>query len=213
MNKYFFFFLLLLFKNIFSNLIKNCVVGNTCDGQLCSVHGNCVLNLFKFYNDTSSFLNLQSLSKRSVCQCHKGYLTYYANSYKLFGNSGDVTTNDDYNSSLILCCYKQKNQMIAFILELLFGFGFGHIYLENYYFAFGKMIINIVLIVVGGFTLFIFCSNEEDEKRKEKNFIYHPSILVIMGILIVLISLQFIDLCIIGTGYHTDGNGQTVDLW
>ena len=209
MNIFFLYILLSLFKNITSNLIKKCLVGNTCDGQLCSTHGNCILNIYKFYNNTSSNTTLNSLSKRTVCQCHKGYLTYYPNSYQLFGNSGDVAENNNYNSSLILCCYKQKLQIIAFILELFFGFGMGHFYLENYYFACGKLFINIVLLFIGGFTLFIFCSNAEDDK----NLIYHPSILVFTAIVMVILSLHFIDLVIMGVGYHTDGNGQRIDLW
>ena len=52
----------------------------------------------------------------------------------------------------------------------------GHFYLENYYFACGKLIINIVLLFIGGFTLFIFCSNADDDKK----LIYHPSIIVFM---------------------------------
>ena len=213
MNKIFKFYFLCLIKNIFSEMLSDCQIGSTCDGQLCSVHGNCALNIFNFYNNTSSNLTLDILSKKVSCYCHKGYLTYYPNSYKVFNNEND--NNDEYNnSSIILCCYKQKKQMVAFLLELIFGFGVGHFYLGNYFFAVGKLLINIILIIIGGFTLFIFCSaDDNNEKYNNSNFIYHPSINVIMLIIILLILLQFVDIFILGMGYHTDGYGQKILLW
>jgi hypothetical protein len=215
MNKIFKFYFLCLIKNIFSELLTDCKVGSLCDDQICSIHGNCALNIFNFYNNTSSNLTLNALSKKVYCICHKGYLTYYPNSFKVFSSNNDVHLFEEYNnSSIILCCYKQKKQMAAFILELIFGFGVGHFYLGNYFFAVGKLLINTVLIIIGGFTLFIFCSADDDnEKVNNKNFIYHPSINVIMGIIILLIALQFLDICFLGIGYHTDGNGQKLDLW
>ena len=102
--------------------------------------------------------------------------------------------------------------MVAFLLELIFGFGIGHFYLGNYIFAVGKLLINVGLIIIGGFTLFIFCSaDDNDEKYYNKNFIYHPSINVVMGIIILLLAFQFVDICIFGIGYHTDGYGQKMD--
>jgi hypothetical protein len=215
MNKIFKFYFLYLIKNIFSEPLNDCQIGSTCDGQICSTHGNCALNIYNFYNDTSSNLSLNIFSKKVTCYCHKGYLTYYPNSYKVFNDYKDNNLLDEYNnSSIILCCYKQKKQMAAFLLELIFGFGIGHFYLGNYIFAVGKLLINVGLIIIGGFTLFIFCSaDDNNEKYNNTNFIYHPSINVVMGIIILLIAFQFVDICILGIGYHTDGYGQKIDLW
>ena len=126
MNKIFKFYFLYLIKNIFSEPLNDCQIGSTCDGQICSTHGNCALNIYNFYNDTSSNLSLNIFSKKVTCYCHKGYLTYYPNSYKVFNDYKDNNLLDEYNnSSIILCCYKQKKQMAAFLLELIFGFGIG----------------------------------------------------------------------------------------
>jgi hypothetical protein len=35
---------------------------------------------------------------------------------------------------------------------------------------------------------------------------------MIMGTIILLITFQFLDICFIGIRYHTDGNGQKIDL-
>ena len=47
----------------------------------------------------------------NTCACKSGYITKDASS--------------------IPCCYKQKSQLTAFLLEFIFSFGFGHFYIGN----------------------------------------------------------------------------------
>ena len=44
----------------------------------------------EFSNNTSSNLTLNALSKKVYCICHKGYLTYYPNSFKVFSSNNDL---------------------------------------------------------------------------------------------------------------------------
>ena len=54
------------------------------------------------------------------CKCKKGYTTYFS--------------EEDF----YFCNYKQYNKIITGLLELLFGFGFGHFYCKRFKNAYFK---------------------------------------------------------------------------
>lgn len=115
------------------------------------------------------------------------------------------TCNDEYATypydTDILCQYKKKKQLIAFLLEFFLMLGIGHYYLENYVHAILKSIIFLT-----AYSLFItlkFLS-----VKTEQNNPYRVVISLIASLfLITIIIWQCIDVILMGIGFYTDGNG------
>ena len=207
--------ILLFFINlitIIAILINLFLLVSYFSGKPFSIYGNCNLNIFLFYNDTSLNIELHENSKKSDCVCHKGYITYIDNSFQTIIKNEEPLKN--ISDEIVQCCYKQKSQFTALMLETFLIFGFGHLYLGNYYLGFGKMIILSILTLLFCFGVFIVCSQEiEDNKNKINNKSYSKIFYFIIIIFFMFISLYFIDLCLMGFGFHSDKFGQSLKMW
>jgi hypothetical protein len=100
-----------------------------------------------------------------------------------------------------LCTYRQKRQLLAFFLELLFASGIGHIYAGRLLYGLLKML--FVLIVPAVLLIWAFCS-------KEKNSV----ILIILSTLCFLIlTWHLVDLVMLGMNKYNDGEGVPLVEW
>jgi len=64
------------------------------------------------------------------------------------------------SESNILCCYQQKSQLKAFLLELFLGFGIGHFYLGKYYFASLKLGLQVSTCISLWCIVYFACNRE-----------------------------------------------------
>lgn len=150
--------------------------------------------IFEFdKNDNYSFSNLKesltSLKKMNQevlikCICLPGYVTYF----------------DSYNEIKNYCNYKQKLSIIAAALEIVFGFGIGHIYAERIFFGLGKFFFStfiwVLLMFIEGILM-----NSNNDKMKILSKIF----------LIMIRSWQFIDFFLFYFKiYYKDGNGVSL---
>ena len=138
----------LIFSIIFIELIKggvvqDCQIGNYCASEKygCSVYGNCNFKIFDYYKE-----NYTEEDRLPYCECNMGYSSY------------DITVLKSDNN--ILCCYEQRGQLTAFLLELFIGFGVGHFYIGNYYFAIIKLVVQIFLCFVFWCVTYFACNRE-----------------------------------------------------
>jgi len=94
-----------------------CLPSSVCNSTIyCSEHGHCYYDLME-YNSNRTNENLEK------CICDTGYATQ--------------------NNTGIHCCYEQKSQIMAFLMEFVVGFGLGHFYIGNYVYFY----VNLLAIV------------------------------------------------------------------
>ena len=136
-------FLLIVINSIKCGYVENCQIGNYCASEKfgCSVNGNCNFKIFQYFRENST-----EEDRLPYCECNLGYTSY------------DITGLKMDNS--ILCCYQQKGQMTAFLLELFIGFGVGHFYIGNFYFAILKLLIQVFLCFLFWCVLYFACNRE-----------------------------------------------------
>ena len=127
---------------------------------------------------------LQGVCDKNVCVCAKDYATVDNEYIKSYG---------------ISCNYQTKTKFIAFILELFFPIGVGHIYAEKTYMAILKFSLFLVFI-------FSFCGELCCLKSKINNCLICLSFIFILDFL-AWFSIQLMDIVSYGLGYYTDGNG------
>jgi hypothetical protein len=244
--------LIIINKKSFEKNITTFEIGNYCeDGAACGIHGNCNINLFELKTIENSSLDLSHY--HTHCYCHYGYSTY---NVKEKIAAIDPTTNNDLNDIIELndvrCCYEQKKQMMAFLLEMFTGMGIGHFYLENYFLGFFKLCFNVFMYIVICCGILIICNNEKDEENiinnninvngiminnlnnlnnennnnnnnnnnkndnnndLENKKIYQKLFYIILICFILLFLFYFIDLLLLGIGFHTDGYNQPLRMW
>lgn len=153
------FFSPILFLSASQSQLSSCEIGNYCDKDMtiaCSIYGNCRFNIYDFYNATST--------KKSSCVCNRGYATYYGASTEEEGSNGKTSGIFKY------CCYKQKDQFKAFLLEFLIGFGAGHFYLGKIKHAVVKLLIQFSLCVFCCCAGFIGCLRKTKLKDFRKKY-------------------------------------------
>ena len=183
--------------------------GITSQSIKCSIHGKC------FY-DYTSFMLQNKKYPFITCVCDQGFVT--------------VNDNDS-----VYCCYKQKLQAIAFVLEIIPGFGAGHLYLGNNILGGIKLSFFVVLI-----TTMIICScylksilrkktnhnkeykqipnNNEPQNNKNENELTTNTIEIVLSCipticLIIILLWQCVDFFLFGINYYTDGNNVKVKEW
>jgi len=237
LNLYFYTILFLLLNKFSPKNLTDCELGNYCeDGVACSTHGNCNINLFEIKHIENSVIDLSKYSTH--CYCHYGYSTY---NVKEKIDDIDPTSNNDLNDIINLdemrCCYEQKKQIMAFLLEMFTGIGIGHFYLGNLFLGFFKLCCNIFLYIILCCGTLIICNNENmDEnidhytvinnnqnhnnnnnenylQEQENKKVYNKLFYIIILCSILLFSIYFIDLLLLGIGFHTDGYGQPLRMW
>jgi hypothetical protein len=125
-----------------------------------------------------------------ACQCHTGYTSL---------EEADKTP----------CRYEMKNQLYAFVIEVVFTFGLGHLYMNRYDFALGKFSLECLILV------FYFIIKN---KFPEIKFQYYNTGNFIMSVVYtilfaIFLSLHVYDLNMLSKNVFKDGNGVGVLAW
>jgi TM2 domain-containing membrane protein YozV len=123
----------------------------------------------------------------TVCKCIQGY----ANFIKDGAGNG------------LYCQYSQKKQSVAFILELFFPLGVGHFYS-------GRVLLGIIKLILLIAPCFLCCSSFFCNPEKDEKGIFG---FLIMGISVLYVLWQFIDLIILLCNGYNDGNGVPMKGW
>ena len=134
-------FLINFLKLTNENVVEDCQIGNYCESETCSVYGNCNFEIFEYFKENSS-----DEDKLPKCKCNMGYTSYDIDVLKLDNN--------------IRCCYQQKGQLTAFLLEMFIGFGVGHFYMGSCKFALIKLIVQIFLCFLFWCVTYFACNRE-----------------------------------------------------
>ena len=203
----------LLYKEVFNGQINPCLIAQECQysGEIipCSEHGICFYDLFKYVLEDST-------NKKFIdCVCDIGY----------------ITLNDD---DKVKCCYEQKLQKYALLLELL-PFGFGHYYAGRMINFWIKFIFEVILLL--SIIIFGFCYQNITKKRRNKGYevlsdgsnkndaIFNNTLraqidnnILISNALfyiscILLIVWQGIDLFLFGLNIYSDENSVELKMW
>lgn len=128
-------------------------------------------------------------NKDNVCQCYDGY-----------------TTVEDPNFGKYQCNYPLKQQMTAFLLEFILGFGVGHFYLGNYEIAIPKMLFSfLTAFFICFFPYFSLSIKSGNLKRVV------PYIQFLFGL--VYCAWQITDGVLIGINNYRDSNGFKMQEW
>jgi hypothetical protein len=120
-----------------------------------------------------------------LCVCNKGYLDVSQISH----------LNKNIPSYKSYCNYEQKYQIIAFLFELFFPLGFGHLYLR-------RTAIGIVKLICG-FICYLAIMYGFDANKRLKHYFY-------ITIASMYIVIHCFDLVLFGINYYLDGNGLEV---
>ena len=208
------YFILNLIKLVINDKINPCLPAQECQYSgmtiSCSEHGICFYDLFKFVSEDST-------NKLFIdCICDEGFITQ---------------SEDDE----IKCCYEQKLQKYAMLLELL-PFGFGHYY-SGRFINFGiKLTFEIILIL--SIFIFGFCCQTISRKRRllgyemlsngtqnKNDFLFDNSnkiqittnqlitnAVFLVSVLTLLI-WQSLDILLFGLNLYTDANSIELKRW
>jgi hypothetical protein len=139
-----------IFTQIKSGVIEDCQIGNYCTSEKygCSIYGNCNFKIFDYFKENST-----EEDRLPHCECNMGYTSFDIDVLK--------------TSNTIKCCYQQKGQLTAFLLEMFIGFGVGHFYIGNLYFGALKLVIQIFLCTLFWCVTYFACNREHTFQTSE----------------------------------------------
>lgn len=122
-------------------------------------------------------------SDESLCTCNPGYV-----------HAPQIT-----NNKVFYCQYKQKSQMISFLLELFFLCGAGHFYSFRIITGFVKLLFSLM-----AYYTYIYLKKQDnsDSSIKEGCFKYFG-----YSVLCSFFLLHFYDIILIGKNKYLDGYG------
>ena len=105
------------------------------------------------------------------------------------------------------CTYRIKSQAVAFVLELLFLSGVGHLYSSRTIVGLTKLIFSVIIVIVIHCLNSHIVSESDVAENRHKNTIlkYFPYVLAIF-----FFSVQVLDLFLIARNYYLDGYGIQV---
>jgi TM2 domain-containing membrane protein YozV len=137
----------IIYSLVSSDVVKDCQVGNYCGSEknACSIYGNCNFKIFDYFKENST-----EEDKQPHCECNMGYSSY------------DIEKMSTENN--ILCCYEQKGQLAAFLLEMFIGFGVGHFYIGNIIFGAIKLCVQVFLCTLFWCVTYFACNREHSFK-------------------------------------------------
>lgn len=118
-------------------------------------------------------------------------------------NKGFTSTGSDTK-----CCYKQKKQIDAFLLELFISFGAGHFYIGRVDLGGAKVAVFLFLIMIN---LFMKIGGNYLIKNS-KLFKILRYAFIITGVLCYLV-WQIVDFYYYGMNMYLDGNGVGLVEW
>ncbi len=208
----FFLFLFSLFNLIHltqEDYEKNCLEVQSCkipnsNEIKCSKNGKCFYDLFDY------LIKDKGKGDFFTCICNNGYIT---------------PNKTDYNS--VFCCYKQKRQFYAFILEIIPGFGVGHYYAGRKTFFKIKLgvCVSLALLYIICHFLLKFCylkridvqkANKGKKAAKNENELVNVEVTLNAIKIICLVGViifQIVDCILFGINYYHDGNGIELNPW
>ena len=210
---------LLLYIYFFQNLIsiilteyvEPCLAAQECQysGKTipCSEHGICFYDIYKYVSEDSTNKNFID------CICDEGFIT------------------KDENDS-IKCCYEQKLQKYAILLEIL-PLGFGHYYSGRIINFVIKLIFQSIIILYMLF--YSLCCQNFDKIRKYRGYelLSNDSkkndyinnlkskidtgrmvtVAIYICTFIIMIIWQCLDIFLFGLNVYTDGNSVKLKKW
>ena len=212
MNLFYIFIFLNLLNEIFNDNVVPCLAAQECQyaGNIipCSEHGICFYDIFKYVSEDSTNTNFID------CICDEGYITKGEDSIK--------------------CCYEQKLQKYAILLELL-PLGFGHYY-SGRIINFGiKLTFQLIIILY--MIIFSCCCKSFNKRKKYKgydmlnnegnknDFIYNNNLkaqidstrmvtnAIYICSFIIMIIWQGLDIFLFGLNVYTDANSVELKRW
>jgi TM2 domain-containing membrane protein YozV len=128
-------------------------------------------------------------AKDNKCECFEGYTTLIENNFHYYQ-----------------CNYEKKSKVIAFLFEVIIGFGVGHLYLGNIGIAISKLIFCFM-------TAFFICFFPHFAKRIKSKLIRRisPYTQSVFGIIYFI--WQAVDGVFIGLSLYKDSNGVEMIEW
>jgi hypothetical protein len=133
-------------------------------------------------------------NNNTVCMCTSGYANFVP--------AGE-TTYDFY------CTYKQKKQIIAFLLEFFISVGVGHFYAGRILFGVFKLLVMFGPIILGILMCCTAMMKDRDSSTCMGLFVMIASCTFICGGLI----WQLVDVIMFGINSYKDGNGVPLEHW
>jgi hypothetical protein len=112
-----------------------------------------------------------------------------------------------------LCTYRQKSQVVSFVLELMFLSGIGHLYASRSVIGLVKLIFSVVIVIVLHFLSSHVTTGGSEAEISEGNINLNtiPKNKILKYLPFILLSfffmLQIIDLFLIARNYYLDGYG------
>lgn len=166
-----------------------CLAASDCSGMSCSKHGNCYIDIFKYYNTSNTDLSTE-------CKCNVGWTSLKEDKVK--------------------CCYQQKKQTVVFLLECTFSFGTGHFYMGNFYLASLKFVVCLFLSCFICLFGFLHCYGEgeysiEVTTHYKKTNLF-PFYVFLISLILFIIG-HVTDLLLIGINFYLDDKGQPLAEW
>lgn len=122
------------------------------------------------------------------CECEGGYYSF--------------------PNSFMRCTYKQKSKFLAILLELLFPFGFGHLYVLNYSLFLAKFLVYFFSYYYV-FCLMIFIGSVNNSNVNSDSYDYSKKICCVL--LPIIFIWYIFDVVWFALGGYSDGN--SVDLY
>ncbi len=132
------------------------------------------------------------------CKCKTGFANFVSGDDKVLPN---ITGN--------YCSYRQKRQLISFLLESFLSFGIGHIYAERYVQGYIKLILCFSILVI--FLVQHFLSKDmlfEDYLKSSPVLL-----LIFIALTFVWTMWQLVDMVLIGLNKYFDGNNMPLEAW
>ena len=205
------YFFLNLISIILTEYVEPCLAAQECQysGKTipCSEHGICFYDIYKYVSEDSTNKNFID------CICDEGFIT------------------KDENDS-IKCCYEQKLQKYAILLEIL-PLGFGHYYSGRIINFVIKLIFQSIIILYMLF--YSLCCQNFDKIRKYRGYelLSNDSkkndyinnlkskidtgrmvtVAIYICTFIIMIIWQCLDIFLFGLNVYTDGNSIQLKRW
>ncbi len=134
---------------------------------------------------------------KSECACNKGYINFLSEGKILPNALGKY------------CSYRQKKQLLSFLLESFLTFGVGHFYAERYTIGYSKLLLCSLVCAI-----FLFEHFKHQGFKFDFLFKSSPLTLVVFVFLgIILAVWQIVDMVLIGLNKYYDGNNMPLQGW
>ncbi len=160
--------------------------------------------------ESITYSKLVTFPKETTCSNHNCHLPYGKCMDQVTCECDEWHMDVPYlsHSSTNYCTYRQKSQVVSFVLELMFLSGIGHLYASRSVIGFVKLIFSLIIVIVMHFmNSHVPSENESLEGPhptipKNKILKYLPYFLIFF-----FFTVQIIDLFLIERNYYLDGYG------